>query len=34
LWITAEDCPDGVQIEEADIDVLLDRLPGDVAVLG
>jgi hypothetical protein len=32
LWIAAEDCPDGVQIEEADLDVLLDRLPGDVAV--
>ena len=28
LWIAAEDCPDGEQIEEADLDVLLARLPG------
>ncbi len=27
LWIAAEDCPDGVQIEEADLDILLARLP-------
>jgi hypothetical protein len=27
LWIAAEDCPDGVQVEEADLDVLLARLP-------
>jgi len=27
LWIAAEDCPDGDQIEEADLDVLLARLP-------
>jgi hypothetical protein len=27
LWIAAEDCPDGEQIEEADLDVLLARLP-------
>jgi len=28
LWIAAEDCPDGEQLEEADLDVLLARLPG------
>ena len=27
LWIAAEDCPDGEQIEESDLDVLLARLP-------
>ncbi len=27
LWIAAEDCPDGEQIEEADLDLLLARLP-------
>ena len=27
VWIAAEDCPDGEQIEEADLDVLLARLP-------
>ena len=27
LWIAAEDCPDGEQIEEADLDVLLAQLP-------
>jgi hypothetical protein len=27
LWIAAEDCPDGEQIEEADLDILLGRLP-------
>ena len=27
LWIAAEDCPDGEQIEEADLDALLARLP-------
>ena len=27
LWIAAEDCPDGEQVEEADLDVLLARLP-------
>ena len=26
LWIAAEDCPDGEQVEEADLDVLLTRL--------
>jgi hypothetical protein len=26
LWIAAEDCPDGEQIEEADLDALLARL--------
>ena len=32
LWIAAEDCPDGEQIEEADLDVLLARLPAAGAV--
>jgi hypothetical protein len=27
LWIAAEDCPEGEQFEEADLDVLLARLP-------
>jgi hypothetical protein len=27
LWIAAEDCPDGEQVEEADLDMLLARLP-------
>lgn len=31
LWIAAEDCPDGEQIEDADLDVLLARLPAVVA---
>ena len=26
LWIAAEDCVDGEQIEEVDLDVLLDRV--------
>jgi hypothetical protein len=26
LWIAAEDCPDGAQIEEVDLDILLDRV--------
>jgi len=26
LWIAAEDCPDGEQLEEADLDILLARL--------
>ncbi|HEX5300870.1 MAG TPA: hypothetical protein VFW50_28155 [Streptosporangiaceae bacterium] len=26
LWIAAEDCPDGEQVEEADLDALLARL--------
>ena len=26
LWIAAEDCPDGEQVEDADLDVLLARL--------
>ena len=34
LWIAAEDCPDGEQVEEADLDVLLSRLPAIVAVCG
>lgn len=25
LWIAAQDSPDGEQLEEADLDVLLDR---------
>jgi len=32
LWIAAEDCPEGEQIEETDLDVLLARLPAIVAV--
>jgi hypothetical protein len=31
LWIAAEDCPDGEQLEEADLDVLLARLAGVTA---
>jgi hypothetical protein len=31
LWIAAEDCPDGEQVEEADLDVLLSRLSAIVA---
>ena len=31
LWIAAEDCPDGEQIEETDLDFLLARLPAIVA---
>ena len=27
LWIAAEDCPDGEQIEESDLDMLLAQLP-------
>ena len=27
LWIAAEDCPDGEHVEDADLDVLLVRLP-------
>ena len=27
LWIAAEDCPDGEQFEEGELDVLLARLP-------
>jgi hypothetical protein len=26
LWIAAEDCPDGEQVEDADLDILLARL--------
>ena len=26
LWIAAEDCPNGKQVEEADLDTLLVRL--------
>ena len=34
LWIAAEDCPDGAQVEEADLDTLLARLPATTAVCG
>jgi hypothetical protein len=34
LWIAAEDCSDGEQIEETNLDVLLARLSGDVPVHG
>jgi hypothetical protein len=27
VWIAAEDYPDGEQVEETDLDVLLTRLP-------
>ena len=27
LWIAAEDCPDGEQIEDADLDLLLAQVP-------
>jgi len=27
LWIAAEDCPDGEQVEATDLDVLLAQLP-------
>jgi hypothetical protein len=32
VWIAAEDDEDGEQIEEADLDVLLDRLAGSSAL--
>lgn len=28
VWIAAEDCPDGEQVEDTDLDVLLARLTG------
>jgi hypothetical protein len=34
LWIAAEDCLDGEQIEEADLDVLLARLPATATARG
>ena len=34
LWIAAEDCPDGEQVEEADLDILLARLPVNPAARG
>ena len=34
LWIAAEDCPDGEQVEEADLDLLLARLPVIAAARG
>jgi hypothetical protein len=32
VWIAGEDCPDGEQIEQADLDILLARLPVIAAV--
>jgi hypothetical protein len=32
LWIAAEDCPDGEQVEEADLDMLL--APAAFEVMG
>ena len=34
LWIAAEDCPDGEQVEDTDLDVLLARLPAIAAARG
>ena len=34
LWIAAEDCPDGEQVEEHDLDGLLARLPVIAAPCG
>jgi hypothetical protein len=34
VWIAAEDCPDGEQVEEADLDVLLGRLSAIAAPHG
>jgi hypothetical protein len=34
LWIAAEDCPNGEQIEDADLDVVLSRLPTTDAARG
>jgi hypothetical protein len=34
LWIAAEDGPDGEQIEEADLDILLAQLPSDPECAG
>jgi hypothetical protein len=33
LWIAAEDCPDGEQIEDADLDLLLAQLPSGLECL-
>jgi hypothetical protein len=34
LWLAAEDCPDGDQLEEADLDTLLARLSATAAAHG
>jgi hypothetical protein len=34
VWIAAEDCPDGEQVEEADLEVLLARLSAIAAAPG
>jgi hypothetical protein len=34
IWIAAEDCPDGEQIEEADLDALLAQLPTSLGQAG
>jgi hypothetical protein len=34
IWIAAEDCPDGEQVEEPDLDALLARLPVIAATRG
>ena len=34
VWIAAEDCPDGEQVEEADLDALLARLRLTAAARG
>jgi hypothetical protein len=34
LWLAAEDCPDGEQVENADLDVLLARLSASTAARG
>ncbi len=34
VWIAAEDCPDGEQVEDTDLDVLLARLPATDAASG
>lgn len=34
VWIAAEDCPDGEQVEAADLDVLLARLSAIAAARG
>jgi hypothetical protein len=34
VWIAAEDCPDGAQVEDADLNVLLARLSVIAAARG
>ena len=34
VWVAAEDCPDGNHVEDADLDVLLARLPVVTATCG